>query len=78
MKRILIPVDGSDAALRAVRVMVQAVIERTERPDVHSHCSAANSFRQCHPFLLKMRSKATIRRKAKKRLYLLGVERRGY
>lgn len=35
MKRILIPVDGSDAALRAVRVMVQAVIERTERPDVH-------------------------------------------
>ncbi|HLR77700.1 MAG TPA: universal stress protein [Burkholderiaceae bacterium] len=35
MKRILIPVDGSDAALRAVKVAIDAVIERTERPQVH-------------------------------------------
>src|SRR5690625_2044457 len=35
MKRILIPVDGSVAALRAVKVAIDAVIERTERPQVH-------------------------------------------
>lgn len=34
MKRILIPVDGSDAALRAVKVAIETVLGRTERPDV--------------------------------------------
>ena len=35
MKRILLPVDGSDAALRAVKAAVEAVVERTIRPEVH-------------------------------------------
>lgn len=35
MKRILIPVDGSEAALRAVRTAIEAVVERSVRPDVH-------------------------------------------
>lgn len=34
MKRILVPVDGSDAALRAVRYAVEAVTERTARPEL--------------------------------------------
>lgn len=35
MKRILIPVDGSDAALRAVNTAIEAVVERNVKPDVH-------------------------------------------
>ena len=35
MKRIVIPVDGSEAALRAVRTAIEAVVERSVRPDVH-------------------------------------------
>lgn len=34
MKRILLPVDGSDAALRAVKAAIEAVVERTTRPEV--------------------------------------------
>lgn len=35
MKRILIPVDGSDTAIRAVNTAIEAVVERTTRPHVH-------------------------------------------
>lgn len=35
MKRILIPVDGSDAALRAVKAAISAVTERSEQPEIH-------------------------------------------
>lgn len=35
MKRILIPVDGSEAALHAVRTAIEAVVERSVRPDLH-------------------------------------------
>lgn len=35
MKRILIPVDGSDAALRAVKFAIETVVELKTRPDVH-------------------------------------------
>lgn len=34
MKRILIPVDGSDAALRAVKTAIEAALGRASRPDV--------------------------------------------
>lgn len=34
MKRIVIPVDGSETALRAVRIAIEAVTERKERPEV--------------------------------------------
>lgn len=34
MKRILIPVDGSDAALRAIKVAIETVLGRTSRPEV--------------------------------------------
>src|SRR5690554_3445401 len=35
MKRILLPVDGPDPALRAVKAAIEAVVERTIRPEVH-------------------------------------------
>src|SRR5690554_6573668 len=35
MKRIVIPVDGSEAALHAVRTAVEAVVERSVLPDAH-------------------------------------------
>lgn len=35
MKRILLPVDGSSAALRAVNAAIEAVVERTVRPELH-------------------------------------------
>ncbi len=34
MKRILIPVDGSDAALRAAKAAIEATLQHTVRPDV--------------------------------------------
>lgn len=35
MKRVLIPVDGSDSSLRAITTATQAVLERKTRPEVH-------------------------------------------
>lgn len=35
MKRVLIPIDGSDASLRAVTVTIQAVLQSRVRPQVH-------------------------------------------
>lgn len=34
MKKIVIPVDGSETALRAVRIAIEAVTERKEQPEV--------------------------------------------
>ena len=35
MKRVLIPVDGSDSSLRAVTTAVRAVLECRTRPEIH-------------------------------------------